>query len=317
VKLWVAVVLAVAVVGVVLGWHASGGPPDPTAAGAHMSRTTAVIDSAVLVFREGLETILVLAAVTASFLGGNRVYRRPVAVGGVVALLASVGTWFVAVWFIGLFGDGGLDVQAATGIPAIVVLLVVMNWFFHKVYWTGWIAHHHGRRRTLLATKDELGARRLLLGLGLLGFTSVYREGFEVVVFLQNLRETAGTSVVLEGVVLGLLFTVAVGVLTFAVHERLPYRRLLIITGVMLAGVLLVMVGEEVNEMQLAGWIGTTSIGWLHIPGWVGTWFAIFPNVQTFAAQGLALVAVLGSYAAATRMANGVLSGRGTPSRGG
>jgi high-affinity iron transporter len=317
VKLWVAVVLAVAVVGVVLGWHASGGPADPSAAGVHMSRTTAVIDSAVLVFREGLETILVLAAVTASFLGGNRVYRRPVAVGGVLALLASAVTWFVAVWFIGLFGDGGLDVQAATGIPAIVVLLVVMNWFFHKVYWTGWIAHHHGRRRTLLATKDELGARRLLLGLGLLGFTSVYREGFEVVVFLQNLRETAGTSVVLEGVVLGLLFTAAVGVFTFALHERLPYRRLLIITGVMLAGVLLVMVGEEVNEMQLAGWIGTTSIDWLHIPGWVGTWFAIFPTVQTFAAQGLALVAVLGSYAVATRMANGFLTGRGTPSRGG
>jgi high-affinity iron transporter len=317
VKLWVAVVLAVAVVGVVLGWHASGGPPDPSAAGVLMSRTTAVIDSAVLVFREGLETILVLAAVTASFLGGNRVYRRPVAVGGVLALLASVATWFVAVWFIGLFGDGGLDVQAATGIPAIVVLLVVMNWFFHKVYWTGWIAHHHGRRRTLLAAKDELGARRLLLGLGLLGFTSVYREGFEVVVFLQNLRETAGTSVVLEGVVLGLLFTAAIGVLTFALHERLPYRRLLIITGVMLAGVLLVMVGEEVNEMQLAGWIGTTSIDWLHIPGWAGTWFALFPTVQTFAAQGLALVAVLGSYAAATRMANGFLTGRGTPSRGG
>jgi high-affinity iron transporter len=72
-------------VAVVLGWHASGGPPDPAAAGAQMSRTTAALDSAVLVFREGLETILVLAAVTASFLGGNRVYRRPVAVGGVLA----------------------------------------------------------------------------------------------------------------------------------------------------------------------------------------------------------------------------------------
>jgi high-affinity iron transporter len=298
---WVAVVLAVAVTAVVLGWHAHGGPADPSDAGAHLSRTTAVIDSAVLVFREGLETILVLAAITASFLGGNAIYRRPVAIGGAVALVASVATWFVAVWFIGLFGDGGLDVQAATGIPAILVLLVVMNWFFHKVYWTGWISHHHKRRRSLLAAADdEIGMRRMLFGLGLLGFTSVYREGFEVVVFLQSLRETAGTSVVLEGVVLGLLFTAAVGVFTFALHQRLPYRRLLIITGVMLVAVLVVMVGEEVNEMQLAGWIGTTTIGWLHIPGWAGTWFAIFPNVETFAAQGIALVAVLGSYAAAT-----------------
>jgi high-affinity iron transporter len=300
---WVAVVLAVAVVAVVLGWHASGGPADPSAAGAHLSRTTAVVDSAVLVFREGLETILVLAAVTASFLGGNRVYRRPVAIGGVVALAASAGTWFVAVWFIGLFGDGGLDVQAATGIPAIIVLLTVMNWFFHKVYWTGWISHHHKRRRSLLAAADsEVGMRRMLLGLGLLGFTSVYREGFEIVVFLQNLRVTAGTSVVLEGVVLGLLFTAAVGVLTFALHQRLPYKRLLIITGVMLVLVLLVMVGEEVNEMQLAGWIGTTTIGWMHIPGWAGTWFALYPTVETFLAQGMALVVVLGSYVTAERV---------------
>jgi high-affinity iron transporter len=296
---WVLVVLAVAVVAVVLGWHASGGPVDPSDPSEHLSRTTAVVDSAVLVFREGLETILVLAAVTASFLGGNRVYRKPVAIGGAVALLASVGTWFVAVWFIGLFGDGGLDVQAATGIPAIIVLLVVMNWFFHKVYWTGWISHHHRRRRNLLAEGDEIGMRRMLFGLGLLGFTSVYREGFEIVVFLQNLRVTAGTSVVLEGVVLGLLFTAAVGAFTFVLHQRLPYKRLLIITGVLLVGVLLVMVGEEVNEMQLAGWIATTPITWLHLPAWVGTWFAVFPNVQTFVAQGMALVVVLGSYWAA------------------
>ena len=85
-------------------------------------------------------------------------------------------------------------------------------------------------------------------------------------IFLQNLRQIYGAGVVLEGVVIGLLFTGAVGVLTFALHQRLPYRRLLIITGVMLLFVLLVQVGEQVNEMQLAGWIGTTEITWLHHP---------------------------------------------------
>jgi high-affinity iron transporter len=296
---WVLVVLAVAVAAVILGWHAHGGTPDPTDPGTQMSSGQAVLDSAILVFREGLETILVLAAVTAAFLGGNREYRKPVAVGGAIAVLASIGTWFVAVWFIGLFGDGGLSVQAATGIPAILVLLVVMNWFFHRIYWTGWIAHHHRRRRKLLSSSEEVAARTTILGLGLLGFTSVYREGFEIVVFLQNLRVAFGSSVVLEGVVLGLLFTAAVGVLTFALHQRLPYKRLLIITGGLLVFVLFVMVGEEVNEMQLAGWIGTTNISWLHIPGWAGTWFSLFPNVQTLVAQGLALALVLGSYVAA------------------
>ncbi len=301
---WTAIALAVAVVVVVLGWHAKGGTTDPTALppGHRLSHTTVVINSAILVFREGLETILVLAAVMASFLGANKVYRRPVAAGGGMAILAGIATWFVVVWFIGELGGNGLTVQAATGLPSLIVLLIVMNWFFHKVYWTGWISHHHKRRRGLLSSDPETNQRRMLLGLALLGFTSVYRECFEVVIFLQNLRELYGSSVVLEGVVIGCLFTGAAGVLTFALHQKLPYRRLLIITGVMLLFVLLVSVGEEVNEMQLAGWIGTTEIHGLHIPGWMGTWFSLFNNWETFIGQGIALLLVVGSYVGAQYM---------------
>ena len=299
--LWTAIALAIAVVVVVLGWHAQGGTPNPTALppGRSLSHTTVVIDSAILVFREGLETILVLAAVTASFLGDNRVYRRPVAAGSGLALAAGIATWFFVAWLIGRFHGSELDIQAATGIPALIVLLIVMNWFFHKVYWTGWIAHHHRRRRGLLAGNPSQATRRLLLGLALLGFTSVYRECFEVVIFLQNLRELYGASVVLEGVVIGLLFTAAVGVLTFTLHQRLPYKRLLVITGAMLLFVLLVSVGEQINEMQLAGWIGTTPIGGVQFPGWMGTWFSLFANWETVIAQLIALAIVLGSYVVA------------------
>jgi high-affinity iron transporter len=297
---WVGLILAIAVTAVVLGWHSSGGTMDPSVrANVHrMSRTTAVINSAILVFREGLETILVLAAVTASFLGANRVYRKPVAIGGGIGLAATVATWFAAIWIIGQLGGSGLNLQAATGLPAILVLLIVMNWFFHKVYWTGWISHHHKRRRGLLrASDDRTAMRRTLLGFALLGFTSIYREGFEVVIFLQNLRLTFGSSVVLEGVTIGCLFTAAVGVLTFTLHQRLPYKKLLIITGGMLLLVLFVMVGEEVQEMQLAGWIGTTTF--VQLPGWLGQWFSVFGNIQTVVAQLLALTIVVGSYLAA------------------
>jgi high-affinity iron transporter len=293
--------LAAGVTITILAWH--GGTRDPTALprSQHLSHTMVVLDSAILVFREGLETILVLAAVTASFLGANRVLRRPVAAGGAAAMLAGVITWFAVVWLIGRFHGGELTIQAATGLPSLIVLLIVMNWFFHKVYWTGWISNHHKRRKSLLSggTDAEGRRRRLLLGLGLLGFTSVYRECFEVVIFLQNLRELYGASVVLEGVVIGLMFTGAAGLLTFTLNQKLPYRRLLIVTGLMLLFVLLVSVGEEVSEMQLAGWLPTTNIAGLHIPGWMGTWFSVFGNWQSFAGQFLALLLVVGSYFAA------------------
>ncbi len=175
--IWTAVALAVGVAVVVLGWHAKGGTTNPAALPAHMrlSPTSVVINSAILVFREGLECILVVAAVTASLRGANRDFRRPVATGGALAMVAGVATWFAVVWLIGRFHGGEFDVQAATGLPSLVVLLLVMNWFLHKVYWTGWISHHHKRRKGLLSGDNR---RNVLLGLALLGFTSVYRECF-------------------------------------------------------------------------------------------------------------------------------------------
>jgi len=126
---------------------APDGVPDPTS--VPLSHGAAVIDSGLLVFREGLEVVLVVAAVTASFVGARRSLRKPVAAGAGLALGASVATWFLAIAVIGALGGPGLDVQAATGLLAVVVLLVVMNWFFHRLYWTGWIQHHNRRRRDL------------------------------------------------------------------------------------------------------------------------------------------------------------------------
>jgi high-affinity iron transporter len=192
-------------------------------------------------------------------------------------------------------GQGSLDLQAGTGLLAIAVLLVVMNWFFHRVYWTGWIAHHNKRRKELVGAAGTVSAQRTLFGLALLGFTSVYREGFEVVIFLQNLRLRYGSGTVLEGVVLGLLFVAVIGYTTFGLQRRLPYRRMLVATGIMLGFVLLVMVGESVQELQQAGWIGTTPLH-IGVPGWMGLWFSIFPNVETVVAQVLAATFVIGSY---------------------
>jgi high-affinity iron transporter len=139
---------------------------------------------------------------------------------------------------------------------------------------------------------------RVLAGLALLGFTSFYREGFEVVLFLQNYRLKLGNGPVLQGVLLGIALSAIVAALTFVAHRRLPYRKMLILTGVLLGVVLLVMVGEQAQEMQLAHWLPTTPIHWLEplIPGWAGLWFSLFPTVETLAAQGIAAVLVLGSY---------------------
>ncbi len=275
---------------------AKSGVSDPTDV-SNLSHGAVVLNSSLLVLREGLEAVLVLAAVTASFLGANRTKRRPVAAGVGIGCAASVATWLIAAWAIGALGGPGLDIQAATGLLAVIVLLVVMNWFFHNVYWTGWIAHHHRRRRELLG----VAGNRVTLGLVLLGFTAVYREGFEIVLFLQNLRLKYGNSAVLDGVAIGLSLTAVVGGLTFVAHRKLPYKKMLVVTGATIGFVLIVMVGESAQELQLAGWIPTTQFGFT-LPGWIGTWLAVFPTVETLGAQALAATAVVGSYVVAENL---------------
>jgi high-affinity iron transporter len=299
--------IAAAIVLAVLVWQGvtAKGAPDPTQ--PHMSRTVALLDIAVLVFREGLECILVLSAITASMVGDHRIHRRPVAAGAGVGFIATLVTWVVAAGIVSNLGQSvpALDLQAATGLLAVIVLLVVMNWFFHKVYWGGWIGLHNRKKKDLLNRADDSGIseRRLMLGLGLLGFASLYREGFEVVLFLQGYYLQMGGTVVLGGALLGILLSGLVALLTFVAHSRLPYRKLLVSTGVMLGFVLLIMVGEQAQEMQLASWIPTTKIAALEnvIPEWMGVWFSVFPTVETLVAQVLAAILVIGSYYAARR----------------
>jgi high-affinity iron transporter len=284
---------------------AASGAPNPLAPGTGFS--AAVLDIAVLVFREGLECVLVLAAITAGAGERGSSLRSPVALGAAAGFLATLATWFAAVHILNDLSQNvsALALQAATGLLAVAVLLVVMNWFFHKVYWTGWISTHNRRKRALLERVDlrQTSRRAFFLGMVSLGFTSFYREGFEVVLFLQSYRLKLGNTVVAEGVAIGLFLAGTVAALTFLAHKRLPYRRMLVLTGILLGVVLIVMVGEQVQEMQLAHWLPTTEIPGIagFIPPWLGLWFSVFPNVETLAGQAVAAIMVLGSYFLANR----------------
>jgi high-affinity iron transporter len=268
------------------------GVPDPSLPG--LAQPAVVVNSALLVFREGLEAILVLAAITGSFVGVQAAHRRPVFVGSSLGILASLVTWFIAVVVIDAVDAPALAIQAVTGVLAIIVLLLIMNWFFHRIYWTGWITSHTRRKRALLGDV-AISRQHLLLGLLALGFTAIYREGFEIVLFLQSLRLQAGSGTVAQGVAIGLAAAAVVAVVTFRLEQKLPYKKMLVLTGVLLGGVLIVMVGESVQELQLAGWLTTHEMN-MPIPGWMGIWFAVFPNWESMLAQLLAAAFVIGSF---------------------
>jgi high-affinity iron transporter len=178
-------------------------------------------------------------------------------------------------------------------------LLLVLNWFFHRVYWTEWIAGHRDRSKAIAgAASGGVAAGATVFGLYALGFTAVFREGFETVLFLQALQLEAGVGIVLAGVSLGLVLTAIVGAITFALERRLPYKRMLIVTGVLISLVLVVLVGNTMRTLQGVGWVSITPID-IDLPLWMGTWLGIFPTWETIGAQVAAFGFVIGSYYAA------------------
>ena len=266
------------------------------------SALTTITNSALIVFREGLEAILILAAITASMIGPRERLRRPVYRGALLAIPASAVMFLLGILLLDSLSKYGEKLEAVVGLVAIAVLLLVMNWFFHRVYWTEWIKGHRDRGKALTGAAVVTGAgAATVAGLYTLGFTSVFREGFETVLFLQALQLSSGTGVVLAGVSLGLVLTAIVGAITFALERKLPYKKMLIATGVLIALVLVVLVGNTARTMQGVGWLSITPIE-IELPLWMGTWLGIYPTVETLGAQVIAFAFVVGSYFAAEWM---------------
>ncbi len=263
------------------------------------SRLSIVSNSAIIVFREGLEAVLILAALMASMVGSQRGYRRPLMGGVLLALVASVATWIVAQTLLGSLAGYGERLEAIVSLVAIGVLLLILNWFYHRVYWQEHLGDLHGKKKAVLAGAGLSLVTAQVVGLTMLGFTSVYREGFETVLFLQALTLEAGAWTVLEGVALGFAAVVAVFFVVVALERKLPHKKMLIATGLMITWVLVVLVGQTVQTMQKVGWVPVTPIEGVQLPYWSGVWLGLYPTWEGLLAQTGALTFVLGSYVAA------------------
>ena len=157
-------------------------------------------------------------------------------------------TWVIAQTVLGSLNRYGEKLAAIVSLVAIAMLLVILNWFYHRVYWNEHLAGLHGRKKRLVRAGIVGAATAQLIGLAALGFTSVYREGFETVLFLQALVLEAGTGRVLArrrartcGDARGRLATIAL-------QRKLPHKKMLIATGVLILWVLVVMVGTTVAD---------------------------------------------------------------------
>jgi high-affinity iron transporter len=241
----------------------------------------------IILLREGLEAVLVLAAIFA-FLGkaGRADAKRYVHAGWIAALVLGALTWLVSSELITISGANREVTEGVTALIASAMLLYVGFWLHDKAHadaWQKFISTHVGGA---LSTGT-------VWTLATISFLAVYREIFETVLFYQALASQAGPEG--HGALLGGIATgaVALGVTTWAIlrgSARLPLGPFFTGSALLLAVLAVVFTGQGIAALQEASWIGVRPLGSVRIP-----MLGVFPTLQTLAAQAaVAIVIALG-----------------------
>jgi high-affinity iron transporter len=244
-----------------------------------------LLNSALIIIREGLEAALIVAAIIAALkaLGAIEAIRY-VHLGWVLALLLGVVTWILAQTVITFSGAQRELVEGFTSLLAAVVLFSVSYWLISKAEAKRW--HQFIRARV----QEALSGRRLFALAGV-SFLAVYREAFETVLFYQALwlQSQTAQSFVVWGFLAGVAVVAVCVYAIFKLGMRIPLRLFFGVTSALLYLLAFMFVGEGIRDLQAVGWIGESPLEWApHLPV-----LGIYPTVQTLLAQAILVLALI------------------------
>jgi high-affinity iron transporter len=244
--------------------------------------------SFLIIFREGLEAVLLLAVLLGYLEAAKATqFRRPILWGVGFAVLATLVT-IVAVHFIIELAPVGREVmEAATAILAVVVLFWVSFWLIARLEHERWMEFLKAR----VWTAVSLGSAASLM---LIGFTAVYREGFETTLFYEALL-SFGTGLELWiaiGFLVGVVALTIVSIGIFRLGRRMPVKTFLSFAVTLLMLTSIAFLGNAFYELQQADVIGYHPLaGWPRLPIYLAQATGYYPTRETVGAQG-ALIAV-------------------------
>ena len=247
-----------------------------------------------IIAREGLEAVIVLAALLAGLRGAENLgTRRWISSGAWLGVAASGLTFWLSKTLIQSLARYGEKLEAVVSVLAVIILLMVTNWVFHKFYWVGWNAK---LRSLSKASQKSVSDRWEWLALLGVGFLTVYREGFETTLFMQSLLLEGSTWSVVVGALAAVAFIGAIGLLIFKFGAKLPFRKLLVVTGVLVVSIMVTFLGSTVRLFQTVGWLPIHPLPWLHLPAWTGLWLGLYPSWEGLLIPPLALIYVGGAW---------------------
>ncbi|WP_060485673.1 FTR1 family protein [Pseudomonas sp. NBRC 111123] len=250
-----------------------------------LSWSLSFISGLLILLREGLEAILVLAAILAFLRNtGQQSAMRSVNIGWGLALVAGFATWAVAAYVIDVGGAQRELLEGSTALFASVMVLWLGVWMHDRRHAAAWQDY----------IKSSLVSGGGRFGFAVLAFFSVYRELFEVILFYETLwlqAGPAGHQAVLAGGATALVLLVGLAWVILRGSAKLPLSLFFSINAGLLCALSVVFAGHGVKALQEAGVLGTRPVAFFEFD-----WLGIHPDVYSLSAQAVALLAILVLY---------------------
>ncbi len=255
-----------------------------------MATTTTTVPyflySSGILFREGLEALLVIIALVAAVRqAGQGTRARDIYAGALIALACSV----VLAWAVRhVLGDNTSDtLEGVFQLFAVVTLFYVSSWITSKSQAKQW--------KSFIGAQVEAARRSKgpSLALGLTAFLAVMREGAETIVFFQALMagatEAAERQAIFVGVIAGTLALALAFIGLRKVTFMIPIGPVFTATSVLLYALAVIFAGQGIASFQESGVIGATFVS--HVP--TVPMLGLYPTIQTLIAQGILLILAL------------------------
>ena len=278
---------------------------DGGAAGNVNAFTKAITSSAgqafLILIREGLEALLVVAAVVAYLVkSGNQRFTKWIYL-GVLAGLAGSG--LIAVLFTFLFGGSGPIQEISEGVCALIAMLMLLwtsNWMLNKSSVEAWNRYIRTKTESAVADAQNKVAAGEGVGLGMvvslamLSFLAVFREGAETVIFYESIysmsRDAQGMWI--GGIAAGVVLLVIFLVLRFT-SVKIPIGPFFLVTSILMAVLVVIFAGGGIHALIEGDLIDGHYLSSVPTNDWIG----LYPYVECLAAQAIAAIAVLALFA--------------------
>ena len=258
-------------------------------AGRGLAAGPAFVSAFVILLREGLEAVLIVAAIVAMLVRADRRDALPaVHTGWLAALALGVVTWGVAAYVVTISGATREVTEGITALASAGILLWVGFWMHDKSHAQRWQAYLQSRLQGALG-------RQGVWGLALVSFLAVYREVFETVLFSQALwlQIEPGSRYALVG---GLgAAAIALAVMSWLIVRgslRMPLGAFFGITSMALAALSIVLAGKGVAALEEAGYLSPRPIDVPSVP-----LLGVYPDLLGLALQVALAVVVVGGFA--------------------